>query len=174
MPILKSIRNHKTVSNNDNWEYFGGGWRRSRPKTSRVVIDTHAHLFPRLGKSKGWDHNIHTKLSQNHMRDFNTFWRKNDNVRVDGLLLDYPSDDIEQMPNLNFRIILLSYYVISSRSSYSPKSPPYQLSSPSSSSFSNSLPVFSSGTEVSIIDPIGPFVELLYIFYTVIMFYTGC
>ena len=104
MPILKSIRNHKTVSNNDNWEYFGGGWRRSRPKTSRVVIDTHAHLFPRLGKSKGWDHNIHTKLSQNHMRDFNTFWRKKDNVRVDGLLLDYPSDDIEQMPNLNFRI----------------------------------------------------------------------
>ena len=90
--------------NNDNWEYFGGGWRRSRPKTSRVVIDTHAHLFPRLGKSKGWDHNIHTKLSQNHMRDFNTFWRKKDNVRVDGLLLDYPSDDIEQMPNLNFRI----------------------------------------------------------------------
>ena len=104
MPILKSIRNHKTVSNNDNWEYFGGGWRRSRPKTSRVVIDTHAHLFPRLGKSKGWNHNIHTKLSQNHMRDFNTFWRKKDNVRVDGLLLDYPSDDIEQMPNLNFRI----------------------------------------------------------------------
>ena len=92
------------MSNNDNWEYFGGGWRRSRPKTSRVVIDTHAHLFPRLGKSKGWDHNIHTKLSQNHMRDFNTFWRKKDNVRVDGLLLDYPSDDIEQMPNLNFRI----------------------------------------------------------------------
>ena len=104
MPILKSIRNHKTVSNNDNWEYFGGGWRRSRPKTSRVVIDTHAHLFPRLGKSKGWDHNIHTKLSQNHMRDFNTFWRKKDNVREDGLLLDYPSDDIEQMPNLKFRI----------------------------------------------------------------------
>ena len=92
------------MSNNDNWEYFGGGWRRSRPKTSRVVIDTHAHLFPRLGKSKGWDPNIHTKLSQNHMRDFNTFWRKKDNVRVDGLLLDYPSDDIEQMPNLNFRI----------------------------------------------------------------------
>ena len=92
------------MSNNDNWEYFGGGWRRSRPKTSRVVIDTHAHLFPRLGKSKGWDHNIHTKLSQNHMRDFNTFWLKKDNVRVDGLLLDYPSDDIEQMPNLNFRI----------------------------------------------------------------------
>ena len=92
------------MSNNDNWEYFGGGWRRSKPKTSRVVIDTHAHLFPRLGKPKGWDHNIHTKLSQNHMRDFNTFWRKKDNVRVDGLLLDYPSDDIEQMPNLNFRI----------------------------------------------------------------------
>ena len=92
------------MSNNDNWEYFGGGWRRSRPKTSRVVIDTHAHLFPRLGESKGWDHNIHTKLSQNHMRDFNTFWRKKDNVRVNGLLLDYPSDDIEQMPNLNFRI----------------------------------------------------------------------
>ncbi|SVE33363.1 uncharacterized protein METZ01_LOCUS486217, partial [marine metagenome] len=88
----------------NNWEYFGGGWRRSGPKTSRVVIDTHAHIFPRLGKSKGWDQNIHTKLSQNHVRDFTTFWRKKDNSRIDGFLLDYPSDDIGQIPNLNFQI----------------------------------------------------------------------
>lgn len=88
----------------DSWEYFGGGWRRTGPQTSRVVIDTHAHLFPRLGKSKGWDQNIHTKLSQNHVRDFNTFWLKKDNSRIDGFLLDYPSDDIGQIPNLNFRI----------------------------------------------------------------------
>ena len=88
----------------NNWEYFGGGWRHTGPKTSRVVIDTHAHIFPRLGKSKGWDQNIHTKLSQNHVRDFTTFWRKKDNSRIDGFLLDYPSDDIGQIPNLNFQI----------------------------------------------------------------------
>ena len=92
------------MSRKDDWEYFGGGWRRTGPKTSRIVIDTHAHLFPRLGESKGWNQNIHTKLSQNHMRDFTTFWRRKDNSRIDGLLLDYPSDDIEQMPNINFQI----------------------------------------------------------------------
>ena len=84
-------------------EYFGTGWRRVESTTTRV-IDTHSHSFPPLGRSKGWDPQVHTRLVQYHMRDFRDVWRKSDGARLDGGFLDFPSDDIYQMPDLGFRL----------------------------------------------------------------------
>ena len=92
------------MSDDTPLEYFGGGWRRVEAGERSRVIDTHCHVFPRLSSSKGWDPAIHIRLWQNHMRDYTTFWRKEDGVRVDGPLLDYPSDDIYEMPDLDFRM----------------------------------------------------------------------
>ena len=74
--------------------------RENRPR----VIDTHCHLFPRLGRSGGWNPAINTKLYQYHVRDFMPFWRKDDGARVEEPLLEFPSDDIYDMPDLDFRI----------------------------------------------------------------------
>ena len=84
-------------------EYFGTGWRRVDAASTRVV-DTHCHSFPPLGRSAGWDPQVHTRLVQYHMRDFRDIWRKTDGARLDATLLDYPSDDIHEMPDLGFRL----------------------------------------------------------------------
>ena len=84
-------------------EYFGTGWRRVESDSTRVV-DTHCHSFPPLGRSRGWDPQVHTKLVQYHMRDFRDVVRKSDGARLDATLLDYPSDDIHDMPDLGFRL----------------------------------------------------------------------
>ena len=84
-------------------EYFGTGWRRVDAASTRVV-DTHCHSFPPLGRSAGWDPQVHTRLVQYHMRDFRDIWRKADGARLDATLLDYPSDDIHEMPDLGFRL----------------------------------------------------------------------
>lgn len=89
---------------NGKVEFFGGGWRRVERENRLRVIDTHCHLFPRLGRSKGWDPAINTKLGQYHVRDFMTFWRKDDGARVEEPLLEFPSDDIYDMPDLDFRM----------------------------------------------------------------------
>ena len=84
-------------------EYFGTGWRRV-DSASALVVDTHCHSFPPLGRSAGWDPQVHTRLVQYHMRDFRDIWRKADGARLDATLLDYPSDDIHEMPDLGFRL----------------------------------------------------------------------
>ena len=43
------------------------------------------------------------KLWQYHMRDFIEFWRKSDGKRVQQRLLDYPSDNIHELSDVNFR-----------------------------------------------------------------------
>jgi predicted TIM-barrel fold metal-dependent hydrolase len=89
-------------------EFFGGGWRTVKPteKESRSqVIDVHTHVFRRLGSGAGLEEEkLSLKLWQYHVRDFTDFWRKKDGIRVTEALLDFPSDSIDDMPDVDFRM----------------------------------------------------------------------
>jgi len=61
------------MANHSKLEFFRGGWKRVGRENRPTVIDTHCHVFPRLGESKGWNPAINTKLCQYHMRDCITF-----------------------------------------------------------------------------------------------------
>jgi predicted TIM-barrel fold metal-dependent hydrolase len=89
-------------------KFFGGGWRYEAespsPKRSKV-IDAHTHIFPRFGTGSGPESAALTlKLWQYHLRDFTEIWRRSDGARVGEPLLDFPSDSIHDMPDLNFRM----------------------------------------------------------------------
>ncbi|MDE0464703.1 MAG: amidohydrolase family protein, partial [Caldilineaceae bacterium] len=87
-------------------EFFGGGWRQvdDADAEKSPVIDAHSHIFRRFATGSGAASAALTlKLWQYHLRDFTDFWRKEDGARVKEPLLDFPSDDINAMPDLNFR-----------------------------------------------------------------------
>ena len=87
-------------------EFFGGGWRQVEPEQEdkTPVIDAHSHIFRRFATGSGAASAALTlKLWQYHLRDFTDFWRKDDGARVKEPLLDFPSDDINAMPDVNFR-----------------------------------------------------------------------
>ena len=87
-------------------EFFGGGWRQvdSAEEEKSLVIDAHSHIFRRFATGSGAASAALTlKLWQYHRRDFTDFWRKDNGARVKKPLLDFPSDDINAMPDLNFR-----------------------------------------------------------------------
>jgi predicted TIM-barrel fold metal-dependent hydrolase len=89
-------------------KFFGGGWRyeAEAPSPRGVkVIDAHTHIFPRFGTGSGPESAALTlKLWQYHLRDFTEIWRRSDGARVNEPLLDFPSDSIHDMPDLNFRM----------------------------------------------------------------------
>ena len=88
-------------------EFFGGGWRpvESAQEEKSLVIDAHFHIFRRFATGSGAASAALTlKLWQYHVRDFTDFWRKRDGARVNEPLLDFPSDDINAMPDVNFRM----------------------------------------------------------------------
>ena len=88
-------------------EFFGGGWRpvESAQEEKSLVIDAHSHIFRRFATGSGAASAALTlKLWQYHLRDFIDFWRKSDGARVNEPLLDFPSDDINAMPDVNFRM----------------------------------------------------------------------
>ena len=89
-------------------EFFGGGWRQvdsSEEGERSKVIDVHCHIFRRFGTGSGPESGrLALKLWQYHVRDFTDFWRKSDGTRVNAMLLDFPSDDINKMPDVNFRM----------------------------------------------------------------------
>ena len=87
-------------------EFFGGGWRpvESEQEQKSPIIDAHFHIFRRFATGSGPASAALTrKLWQYHLRDFTDFWRKSDGARVNQPLLDFPSDDINAMPDVNFR-----------------------------------------------------------------------
>ena len=90
------------------WEWIGARWEargvRQQKDKGTKIIDIHCHIFPPLGRSEGWDPQVHTKMAQYHSRDFSKFWRKSDGAPVDEPLLDFDSDDVNHMPDLNFRM----------------------------------------------------------------------
>ncbi len=74
-------------------------------RAANRIIDAHSHIFPRLGTApRVEDKRRVLKLWQYHLRDATRFWRKSDHVLIEQRLLDFPSDDIEEMPDLGFRL----------------------------------------------------------------------
>ncbi|HCN08399.1 MAG TPA: hypothetical protein DIT01_10735 [Lentisphaeria bacterium] len=96
------------MSTDKKLEFFGAGWRPvENPGEARrsPIIDAHSHIFPRFATGSDPESTALTlKLWQYHVRDFTDFWRKADGKRVKERLLDYPSDDIHEMPQVNFRM----------------------------------------------------------------------
>ena len=88
--------------------FFGGGWRQVEDVDNgdrTPIIDAHFHIFPRFGTGSGPGNDAFPlKLWQYHLRDFTDFWRKSDGKRVKQKLLDYPSDSIHDIPEVNFRM----------------------------------------------------------------------
>ncbi len=89
-------------------EFFGGGWRDTRSRNNdnnAKIIDAHFHIHPPIGGDPGSEGNkIASKLLQYHVRDYQTFWRRKDDRRVDKPLLDFASDNLDDMPDVDFRI----------------------------------------------------------------------
>ena len=91
-----------------NMKFTGGGWviedadeRRGRSK----IIDAHYHIFPRLGsQSHGIDPKLRLKFWQYHSREWNNFWRKKDGVHTSEQFLQFDSNDIDDMADVNFRL----------------------------------------------------------------------
>ena len=88
-------------------EFTGGGWKRVDESGEQVrsrIIDAHSHIFPRLGSQKaGLEPGLRLKFWQFHLRDWLTFWRKKDGVRIEERLLEFGSNNIADMPDLDFR-----------------------------------------------------------------------
>ncbi|MBM3774595.1 MAG: amidohydrolase [Acidobacteria bacterium] len=87
--------------------FTGGGWTRSEEpagKRRARVIDAHYHIFPRLGSQKeGLDPAMRLRFWQFHLRDWLVFWRKRDGARIEQRLLEFHSNNIQDMPEVNFR-----------------------------------------------------------------------
>ncbi len=95
------------MSTERQMEFFGGGWRpvASSEEERSPIIDAHFHIFRRFATGSGpASAKLTLKLWQYHVRDFTDFWRKSDGARVKEPLLDFPSDDIEEMPDVNFHM----------------------------------------------------------------------
>ena len=71
-----------------------------------MIIDAHFHIFPPFGtKSGGDDPRLNMRFFQYHMRPHaNQFRRKADGVLVEEQLFQFPSDDMREMPDVNFRM----------------------------------------------------------------------
>ena len=67
-----------------------------------MIIDVHFHVFPRLGTGECGETAL--KLWQYHMRDVAAFRRRDDDARVEEPLLQFPSDDVKDIPEVNFRM----------------------------------------------------------------------
>lgn len=89
-------------------EFLGGEWRYvdgPREGQRSKIIDAHFHIFPPLGTDSGdQSGELGVKFFQYHLRDYRTFWRKDDGTRVERLLFEYPSDDFHAMPDVSFRM----------------------------------------------------------------------
>ena len=96
--------------------FTGGGWAASAADVgaadgdgaaaaSYPVIDAHYHVFPRLGSQReGIDPALRVRFWQYHSREWNQFWRKDDGALVTDRLLEFGSNDIEDMPDVGFRL----------------------------------------------------------------------
>jgi predicted TIM-barrel fold metal-dependent hydrolase len=89
-------------------QFFGGGWRYADdglPEGQSLIIDAHFHIFRRFGVGVGSeDAKLLMRLWQYHFRDFTEIWRRRDGARMNQPLLDFDSDDIDAMSEVNFRM----------------------------------------------------------------------
>ena len=72
-----------------------------------MIIDAHFHIFPPLGRASGAEdplHKLRLNFWQYHMRDGRRFRRKADDVWVEEPFLQWDSDDLNEMPDVNLRM----------------------------------------------------------------------
>ena len=85
--------------------FTGGGWVFEENDTTAPIIDAHYHIFPRLGSQKsGIAPQLRCKFWQYHSREWNNFWRVADGRHTAEQFLQFDSDDIDQMPDVDFRL----------------------------------------------------------------------
>lgn len=96
------------MTQDGNMRFTGGSWviedAADRHKRSKI-IDAHYHIFPRLGsQSSGIDPELRLKFWQFHSREWNNFWRKRDGKYTTEQFLQFDSNDINDMPEVDFRL----------------------------------------------------------------------
>ena len=72
-----------------------------------MIIDAHFHIFPPLGRASVEEdplQPLRMKFWQYHMRDSSRFRRKADDEPVPEPFLQWDSDDLNEMPEVNFRM----------------------------------------------------------------------
>ena len=85
--------------------FTGGGWVFEENDTNAPIIDAHYHIFPRLGSQKsGIAPQLRLKFWQYHSREWNNFWRVADGRHTAEQFLQFDSGDIDQMPDVDFRL----------------------------------------------------------------------
>ena len=88
--------------------FTGGGWvvesgPGSGPRCR--IIDAHYHIFPRLGSQRrGVDPALRARWWQFHSREWNNFWRKSDGKHTSEQFLQFDSNDLDDMPDVDFRL----------------------------------------------------------------------
>ena len=91
-----------------NMVFTGGSWviaDASKDYKRSKIIDAHYHIFPRLGSQrKGIDPKLRLKFWQFHSREWNNFWRKDDGTHVTEQFLQFESNNLDDMPEVNFRL----------------------------------------------------------------------
>lgn len=95
------------MSDNNNLVFTGGGWvakEEERPHRAKI-IDAHYHIFPKLGSQKeGIDPVLRLRFWQFHSREYNNWWRVDDGKHVDQQFLQFHSNNLADMPDVNFRL----------------------------------------------------------------------
>ena len=87
--------------------FTGGGWITEPEQRSRRarIIDAHTHVFPPLlSQEEGIPPELRRQIWQFHSREFNNWWRVSDGRHVDRRFLEFDADDIDQMPDVDFRL----------------------------------------------------------------------
>ena len=91
-----------------NMVFTGGGWvieGASESGQRSRIIDAHYHIFPRLGSQRrGVDPVLRQRWWQFHSREWNNFWRKSDGKHSSEQFLQFDSNDLDDMPEVNFRL----------------------------------------------------------------------
>ena len=96
------------MSPSSNRIFTGSSWiiaSASKGKKRSKIIDAHYHIFPRLGSQRqGIAPELRLKFWQFHSREHNNFWRRDDGTHVTEELLQFHSNDLADMPQVNFRL----------------------------------------------------------------------
>ncbi len=89
-------------------KFSGGGWvidSDAKDRKRCPIIDAHYHIFPPPGSQReGIDPALRAKLLQYHARECNNFWRKDDGSHTDEQFLRFDSNNLDDMPDVNFRL----------------------------------------------------------------------
>ncbi len=96
------------MTQHGNMVFTGSGWVTKGTSESHKqikIIDAHYHIFPRLGsQDKGINPELRLKLWQFHSREYNNFWRKDNGEHSTTQFLRFDSNNLDDMPNVNFRL----------------------------------------------------------------------